>query len=388
MARMDSVAITRRNLLRQRFVRQGLDAAPDALASVTHVDVLDLGVQDTGPDGSPWALAVRGAPTPDRASWDDDLFLAWTLRGAPHAYRRTDIEAVAVATSPFSGDDAAKRIFDASKPLRAAGLGIVDALRTVATEQRRIVSKPTVKGEMSTALTAAMDEPFLRRCNPCDTIHLYEQPFRLAALQAGLVLEPDTSPPVLHRVKGFRPPNFGATGADAQDRFAVLRAILRFAPGSTVKDVTSVVDGASKDVKANWPDDVVRVDVDDDSGTADRFALADDAAWLADAEGPAERTVRLVGPFDPYLQLRDRELLVPDEAHRKDLWRILGRPGGIVADGELLGSWRPRSSGKQFSIEVTPWGRLTKADRKRIEIEADRLATFRNKPLKSVTFGT
>ena len=80
---MDIVATTRRKLLRFRFVRQGLVAAPDSLARVTDVAALDAGVQDTGPDGSAWALAVRGAPTGARDSWDDDLFLAWTLRGAP-----------------------------------------------------------------------------------------------------------------------------------------------------------------------------------------------------------------------------------------------------------------------------------------------------------------
>jgi len=41
-------------------------------------------VQGTGPDGSAWALHIRGVDNP----LFDDLALAWTLRGAPHAYRR------------------------------------------------------------------------------------------------------------------------------------------------------------------------------------------------------------------------------------------------------------------------------------------------------------
>ena len=72
--------------------------------------VLDLGVQDTGPDGAAWALAVRGASVPV-----EDLALAWTLRGAPHFYRRAEIAAVAAATAPWSDTDAAKRIFDAAE---------------------------------------------------------------------------------------------------------------------------------------------------------------------------------------------------------------------------------------------------------------------------------
>ncbi len=57
-----------------------------------------------------------------------DLVLAWTLRGAPHFYRRAEAAAVAAATAPRSEADAAKRIFDASKPLREAGVGADDAL--------------------------------------------------------------------------------------------------------------------------------------------------------------------------------------------------------------------------------------------------------------------
>lgn len=385
---MESIELTRRSLLRHRFVRQGLAAAPDSLGSVTDVAVLDAGVQDTGPDGSAWALAIRGAPTADRETWFDDLFLAWTLRGAPHAYRLTDLDAVAVATTPFSDADAAKRIFDASKQLKAAGLGIVDALRTVAAAQRAIVTRPTSKGDVSGALNERLDEPFLRQCRPCNAVHIYEQPFRISALQAGLVLEPSTSPPVLHRVDGFEGPAYAMNGADARRRVDVVANVLRFAPGSTMADVVKVVDGAAKDIKARRPVDAVTVTVTDHPGRAERWALADDAAWLDGDAEIEERTVRLLGPFDPYLQLQDRELLVPEEANRKDLWRILGRPGGIVADGELLGSWRPRSTGKSFSVELDPWSRLTKADRSRIDLEAERLATFRGKALKAVTDAT
>lgn len=381
---MPSIEISRRALLRHRFDRQGLATGPDALDSATDVAVLDAGVQDTGPDGSAWALAVRGAPSEKRNTWFDDLFLAWTLRGAPHAYRLDDLDQIAAATTPFSDADAAKRIFDASKPLKAAGLGIIAALRTVATEQRRIVTEPTVKGDLSTELTRRLDEPFLRHCRPCDAIHLYEQPFRLSALQAGLILEPGTSPPVLHRVQGFTGPAFGADAA-ADPRFDVIRTALRLSPGIARAEVTKVIDGAARDVEERWPEDVVEVTVKDDPAKAKRFALAEDAEWLAGDDDIDERTVRLLGPFDPYLQLRDRELIVPDEAARKDLWRTLGRPGAIVADGELLGSWRPRSAGKAVSVEIDPWVKLTKADRVRIETEAERLAAFRGKTLKAVT---
>jgi hypothetical protein len=387
---MTSIEVTRADLLALRWERQGLAAPPSSLATVTDVAALDAGVQDTGQDGHAWALALRGAPTEDRATWGDDLFLAWTLRGAPHAYRRADAAAIAVATAPFSDADAAKRIFDASKPLKAAGLGIRDALAHVAAEERAIVVEPTAKGDVSGALNGVLGEPYLRFCRPCNTIHIYEQPFRLSALQAGLALEPDTSPPVLYRLDGLEPLDFSCTGDEAEDRFDVVRTVLRFAPGIPMPDLVAVVDGAAKDLKAHVPADAVTLTVADgpDDGRAVRHALAEDADRLraggsADTDDPS---VRLLGAYDPYLQYRDRTLLLPEEAARKDLWRMIGRPGAVARDGEIIGSWRPRTRGENVGFEVTPYGPIAAADRTRIETEADRLADFRGRTLDAVTY--
>ena len=65
-----------------------------------------------------------GAGAPRRAGPAERPGLAWTLRGAPHAYRRSEAAAVAAAVAPWSEADAAKRIFDASKPLRDAGIPV------------------------------------------------------------------------------------------------------------------------------------------------------------------------------------------------------------------------------------------------------------------------
>lgn len=360
--------VDRRQVLAFRLARHGLTDGDDSL--------LDYGVQDTGTDGSAWALALRGSEVPD-----DDGFLAWTLRGAPHRYRRAEAAAVALATSPWSEADAAKRIFDASKPLKDAGIPVLEALATVAEAMRSIVTKPMVKGEVSTCLTAELPKPFLRKCVPCDAVHAYEQPFRLAALQAGLELEPGTSPPVLRRVKGLKPLRFGRSAEEADPRFDVLRNQLRFYGPIDPKPAAAFVDAPLKEVKAHWPTDAVEVEVDG----RPLSILPEDEAALADA-GPLPKGVRLLGPFDPYLQLRDRELLVPDAAARKELWRIIGRPGGLLVDGEVQGAWRPRTKGRKLEVTVTPWTTLTKAARQRTEAAAEELAAFRGLTLAGVSW--
>ncbi|MFP5370860.1 MAG: DNA glycosylase AlkZ-like family protein [Actinomycetes bacterium] len=115
-----------------------------------------------------------------------------------------------------------------------------------------------------------------------------------------------------------------------------------------------------------------------------RFVLAEHLEAL-EGGGSTARTVRLVGPYDPYLQLRDRELLVGGEAQRKDLWPVLGRPGAILGDGEVLGTWRPRASGRRLTVRIEPWGPMKPRDWQAVEEQAERLAAHRGVDLADVT---
>lgn len=379
-----SVAAVRRF----RFGRHSLDATGDPA-------ILDYGVQDTGPDGAAWALAIRGAETPT-----ETLVYAWTLRGAPHAYRRADVTGIAVATAPLSEADAGKRIFDAGKPLKAAGVPALEALHVLAGHLRTIVRSAMVKGDVSSRLTELVDEPYLRSCRPCKTIHVYENPFRMAALQAALELEPGTSPPVLRRIPGLKPPMYRRLGGEAEPRFDVVRNYVRFFGPARVRDAAAFLDAPQAEVERHWPTDVVEVRVDDGAvpspspsagRAARRFALAEDVDALRAAgegrSGSARPAVRLLGPYDPFLQLRDRELLVPDPERRKVLWPVLGRPGAVVAGGEVLALWRPRTSGKRLRLAIEPWRPFGAAGRRAVEEEAERLAAHRGATSAGLTFG-
>ncbi|MBB5867904.1 hypothetical protein F4553_001283 [Allocatelliglobosispora scoriae] len=361
--------VDRQRVLAFRIHAQQLDRAR---GTVGHTAVLDIGVQDTGPDGARWALACRGVDV--AALTGKDLITLWTVRGAPHLYRRADTGKVAAAVEPFSEADAAKRIYDAAKPLKAAGIEILTALDDVAAHLRDIVTDPTVKGDASGRLAKVMTEPYLRFCRPCNATHLYEMPFRLAAVRAGLELQPDTSPPVLQRIPGFR------KAATAGDRHDLIRAYLRLLGPATPKHVADYLDAPVKDVTAHWPDDIVEVTV----GGEKRSLLAADekALHAAEVEG-----VRLLGPFDLFLQAKDRATVVPDAAHAKELWPVLGRPGAVLADGELVGTWRPRKAGRKFTVAVQPWHRLSAATRAAVTEQAERLAAFRGIALTGVDVG-
>jgi hypothetical protein len=366
------VRLTRAQVLRFRVTAQQLDRPSGG--TVDDTAVLDLGVQDTGPDGGRWALAVRGVGVDhvdDRVA-AGDLVLVWSLRGAPHFYRRSDLRSVAAALEPFSDRDAGSRIFDAAKPLAAAGIGNVAALDAVAAAMRSIVTEPMVKGEVSTRLTAVMDPPYLRFCRSCNATHLYEQPFRLGALRAGLGLQPGTSPPVLVPLDGFRP------ARSAQPRHDVVRGSLHLLGPATPKLVAGFLDAPVADVTERWPSDTVEVTVEGET----RWVLTADLPALDAARRRRRTGVALLGPYDLFLQARDRPLLVPDARRAKQLWPVLGRPGAILRDADVVGSWRPRASGRRLRVLVDLWD--ASAPDEPLVSAAERLAASRGVELAGV----
>jgi hypothetical protein len=361
-------SVTRSQVLGFRVRAQQLHRESGELADTS---VLDIGVQDSGPDGAMWALSVRGVDV--SALSRSELARAWTVRAAPHVYRRTDLPSVAAAVEPFSDADAGKRIYDAAKPLKAAGISNLAALDAVAAAMRSVVTEPMTKGEVSTKVAAMMDPAYLRFCRACNATHVFEMPFRLAALRGGLELTAGTSPPVLRRLPGFK------RAAEPSRQHDVVRGYLRLLGPATPKHVADYLDATVTDVKARWPADAVEVSVDGER----RWVLAEDIAALAVGRA---RSTRLVGPFDLFLQAKDRPLLVADPARAKALWPVLGRPGVVLHDGEIAGMWRPRKAGKNLKVHIELWVNASPALRRAVSEQAERLAAFRKTSLSGIDF--
>ena len=98
-----------------------------------------------------------------------------------------------------------------------------------------------------------------------------------------------------------------------------------------------------------------------------------------DALRSAQETelVRLLGPFDPFLQAGDRTLLVPDTTVHKALWPVLGRPGVLLVDGDVLGSWRSTATRTRLTLAVEPFAPLPQRVWTQVEAEAARVGEAR-----------
>ena len=350
--------LTRTQVIGYRVAAQGL------LRDTTSVDdltVLDLGIQDTAGSAA-LALDARVPSSPDGTS----LALAWTLRGAPHLHRRPDLDWLPAALWPLSDADALARL-DVSASMRKAGIdglsGFVAAVQTM----RRVVRAPTGKGTASTAVTAATPPALHRYCRACQATHIFEGLFRLASLPAGLELEPGTAPPVLVPRDGA--PRTAGPDPDATKR--LIRSYLTLLGPATPAQVAGYLDARRADLMKLWSDDLEQVSVDG------RTAWLPSEVLAAAKRARPPRLTRMLGPFDPYLQARDRDLIVPDRAVQKVLWPILGRPGVLFVDGEVVGTWRPKSAKGRLSITVDAFVPLPPPVRREVDDEAARVAATR-----------
>ena len=103
--------------------------------------------------------------------------------------------------------------------------------------------------------------------------------------------------------------------------------------------------------------------------------LAADRDRLADP--PAAAGVRLLPPYDPYLDQRDRDTLLPDRELRARVRRSLGNPGVVLVDGDLAGIWRPAKKGKRLELTVEPVTPAARRAGTAIEAEAEIVAAHR-----------
>ncbi len=246
--------------------------------------------------------------------------MVWTIRGAPRVHPARGPVVCRCRGRAVFGGERGKRIFDAAKPLKAAGISSLEAADPVAAAMRSVVTR-------------------LRFCRACNATHLYEMPLRLAALRAGLELEADTSPPVVGAVRTLSGPPRSRSGMTWSVSICVRSAPRHqstWRPTSTRRSRTSQPIGPAAL-----------------AGYRSRECRDGSCPMTRATARRTRRTTRLLGPFDLFLQARDRPLLVDDTA--RATWPELGRPGAVLADGEIAGTWRPRKSGKALGVHIELW---------------------------------
>jgi len=112
------------------------------------------------------------------------------------------------------------------------------------------------------------------------------------------------------------------------------------------------------------------------------FILSEDKDLLCSPSDP-QRELLLLGGHDPYLDQRDRQLLLSDKTLHKQVWRTVTNPGAIVRHGEIIGIWTSKQKGKGMEITMTLWENAHDIKRD-LSALAEEYAAFRQQKLTGV----
>jgi hypothetical protein len=272
---------------------------------------------------------------------------------------------------PLSEADAYARLAGFGTTLKKADLSGVDAIATTAAAVRAVVTKRTAKGDLSAAVTQRIPDDLSAWCRGCQATHVQDQLLRIAAVHGGVRLA--SAQPVTFEPIPSRPPV--PRRNDGADR--LVRAYLTLHGPATPADAGGYLGTSGTAIKPAWPDGLAEVSVDGRRAWLPEERL-DDLRAAAPPDG-----VRLLGPGDPYLQARDRDLLLPSKTDAKKVWTVLSNPGVLLADGEIAGIWRARQGGRgRLDVTVTTFGRA----RPDVTAEAERVAAVKGATDVRVTF--
>jgi hypothetical protein len=296
------------------------------------------------------------------------------MRGALHLHRAADMPLLAAGLRLEDGRDLAQQSGGPfATELAAAGVRFGDALDEVATVMRAAVppgQRPT-KGELSGAISGQVDERLAPWCEGCGALHVQDQLFRMATLQAGLEIELDHESP-----SRFRYVAGGGVPSDGEPESARAELVRRFlAAFGPARPAHLAAWLALTPAAARRWWDLVAGEVDEVTVDGDRLWVHwDDVDALHAAKEPSG--VRLLPPYDPVTELADRKLLVPDSDNRRAVWRAAANPGVLLIAGEIAGIWRQRRARSRLAVRIEPFGQLTARHREAVKPDAATIARF------------
>jgi hypothetical protein len=362
-------AITWRQVAALRMRRQHL-LAPVSRARLVDVVRDHVAIQAQVMSSAELSLRarVRGLRRDDvrDALWQErSLVKTWAMRGTLHLVAASELPELIRGLGTRLGWQSAVwlRYFKVTKQEMVA---LQDAIGELLSDE------PVTRQELADALAARLGDPaFAERVTSSWGTFL-----KPAAGRGYLAFGPDRGRNVtfVHPGAwlGIDIPEPVDDGFDA----VIVRQLAAF-PGASTGELARWWGAAASRVTAaskRLGDRLVVVDLE---GTK-AWVLAEDVAELVRTQPEPATTIRLLGGFDPYtLSLqKEAEPLLP-LARRPLVSRTAGWISAVLlSGGAVAGTWTHETKPKAMTIELSPWRRLTKAERTTIEAEAQAIGAY------------
>lgn len=373
-----------------RLHAQHLDTplAPGALAEAAGA----CGFQNTPPGA--WELAainrvqgVTAAALREALYVDKSLLQAWSLRGAPYVFPTAETGPFLSPLAARPGEEPWIYTRGISAALDYLGMDFYELLPVVMDAARLLEGREVRSKEELDRVLAAEAE----RALPPDKLPLwragtmYGDPekqsvggavvsFMLRPCAfAGLVVfgerrgaEPEFASPLRWLGRKIE--------SGSGDEAALVRKFLHCYAPASVREFADWLGCSPGQARRLWASVEPELEPVRFGGRV-KYALAADIGDMP-GYGPGGGLL-LLGPHDPYLDARDREVIAPDVGARRAIWRYTGSPGVVLRGGVAAGIWRGRVSGGAISVSVELFGPMTGPERRALAALAERQAAAR-----------
>ena len=358
------------------------------------------GVQNSPPGTWETALwnRVEGVTIPqlEQALYGEKTLLqAWSIRGVPLVFPTVDAGVFLAPLCAQPGEEPWIYTRGITGALDALGLDFDDLLPLVETACACLEGETVLSKEALDRRLAGVIEPMLPpEVRPAwNAPSMYGQPDRqtVGGAAVSFLLRPCSfrGKVVFGAREGIYPTFtsparwLGRSLLNHPDGVRELvRRFLRCYGPTQVSDFQSWLGCSPRQAKRLWggiEDELAPVELDGKR----RWVLAEDLNLLS--QGEEGEQLLLLGSHDPYLDLRDRELILPDKARQRQVWKTVGNPGAVLLGGRVIGLWTVRTRGENLDVSVTLFEPLSPAQRSRLEELAQGYAAFRGSALRKYT---
>ncbi len=357
------------------------------------------GIQNSPPGSALLALHARAENITQQrldtaVAEDKSMVQTWCMRGAPYFIPTVDAPVFTTGVLPPTEDAMRHFVLGAGPDVDRLGMSLTEAVELTRAEIGNVLSgRQLAINELGVELAQRVAHGLPTKQRDLwneEGPHAGGQPLgeaivhfcvRILTLQRIVCLAPregNKAPFVLtDEWLGHPIPDTDPTA----ERAELLRRYLHCYGPSTRADFAAWLGVQAGDTDLWWrpvEDELTPVEY---GGTA--WMLADDLDALRSA--PTPQGVRMLPPRDPYTQLRDRETIVKETYHR-DVWKTAGDPGTVLADGTIIGTWRPRKSSRKLTIVVKTFATLPSRHKTAIHDEAEQIGRLRNASSVTVEF--
>lgn len=106
------------------------------------------------------------------------------------------------------------------------------------------------------------------------------------------------------------------------------------------------------------------------------YLLSDDMETLLHTDENPERLL-LLGAHDPYLDIRDRSVILEQKTLHKAVWKTVANPGVVLKGGRVAGIWKTKTAAGRLNLSIQLFETLSGSERKRLESLSEAYAAFR-----------